>query len=247
MPRRRSRLAYLWPVVLVLVCSVALAAIPTASADARAAKRLGRCDAHLAKPLRVKATRRVVVWRREVTGASSGEPAEVLYACLRPAGRSVEIGQNDQSGAEYVGNTETSPPSISGTLVNDVVTSGFAAQEACGKYDGTNCAAVVHVVARVYNMLTGRSIRQRLGTPTSAYAFSPLGAIAWETPLTESETVLQAVSFAPSSMHEGAVETLDEGALGSSLHFSGLTLAWTNAGQPKSERIRPELIPSAGR
>lgn len=225
------------PAVLVLACLAGLAATSTASAHESAAKHVGRCDAHLTKTSKVKATGKVLVWQEEAEGRFGGEPAEILHACLRPAGKSVTIGENDQSGGEYVGNTQTSNPSISGTLVSDVVSTGLAEQETCGKYDGANCASEVQTVAQVYNLSTGRSLRQQLAGSSSVYVFSPLGAIAWETPVTESQTVLQAVSFDPSNMHKGPVETLDEGALGSSLHFTGLTLTWTNAGQPKSQRI----------
>jgi hypothetical protein len=33
-------------------------------------------------------------------------------------------------------------------------------------------------------------------------------------------------------------QLLDSGAIGASLRFSGLTLSWTNSGQPKSQRLR---------
>lgn len=223
----------------MLACAALLSAISAASAFAHKStrKHVGRCNAHLSKPSKVKATGKVLVWEGEGASSESGDPVEILYACLRPAGRSVAIGENEEDGAEYVGNVETTNLSISGTLVSDVVTTGLADEEACGKYDGTGYAGEVHEVARVYNLVTGRSIQQSLASTPTAYAFTSLGAIAWEIPTTETQTVLQAVSFDPSNMKKGSVETLDTGALGRSLHFTRLTLAWTNAGKPKSQTI----------
>jgi len=42
------------------------------------------------------------------------------------------------------------------------------------------------------------------------------------------------VGFDPSTLKEGPIETLDTGDLSASLHFTGLTLEWIDAGQPKS-------------
>jgi hypothetical protein len=221
--------------VLVLACMAVFAA--TASAHKSAPQHVGRCNAHLSKLQKVEATSKVLVWEQEGTGSDGGEPAELLYACLRPSGRSVAIGDNEGDGGKYVSNEETTNLGISGTLVSDVVTTGLASGWLCKRYEGTRCPSEVTVVARVYNLSTGRSIRQPLAAAASAYAFTSLGAIAWEVPITEGQTVLQAVSFDPANLHEGPVETLDTGILGDSLHFTGLTLAWTDAGQAKSQTI----------
>jgi hypothetical protein len=169
-----------------------------------------------------------------------------MHAYDRPTDRSIAIGESEEGGAEYVGNTQTTNLSISGALVSDVFTTGLANADACGKYGGTGCASEVSVVAQVYNLSTHRSIRQPLAAAPTAYAFTSLGAIAWEIPTSESQAVLQAVSFDPSNLHEGSVETLDTGTLGSSLRFTGLTLAWTNAGQPKNQTITTGQATTAG-
>ena len=46
--------------------------------------------------------------KRTGTDPYSGGQLSTLYACLRPAGASVTIGQNAADGAEYVGNVATS-------------------------------------------------------------------------------------------------------------------------------------------
>jgi hypothetical protein len=232
------------PAVLALAGVAGLAATSTASAHTSVRRHVGRCDTHLSKLQRVKMTGQVLVWESNTgTESESGEPLITVYACLRPAGRSVAIGQRAEGGGEYVGNVQTTNLSISGVLVSDLVTTGLASQQACGKYEpgSPSCAAEVSEVVRACNVRTGRSIRQPLPAAATTYAFTPRGAIAWEAPTspgtTGSPTAVRAVSFNPSSMQKGSVDTLDSGALGSSLHFSGLTLTWTNAGEPKSQTI----------
>ena len=184
----------------------------------------------------------MLVWDKPAgIDPDSGGQLTTLYACRRPAGVSVRIGQNATDGAEYVGNVATSDLRITGTLVSDVFTSGLASQEACYKSEDASdaqCATAATETARVFNLTTRRSLRQTLAGAAVAYAFSPAGAIAWEAPTspgtTGSPLMLQAVGFNPSGLKKGLIETLDTGALGSSLQFAGLTLRWTNAGQSKS-------------
>jgi hypothetical protein len=210
----------------------------SASALIGARAHVAKCNSHRAHALKV--TRRVLVWSKHSgTDPDSGGQLSTLYACLRPAGHSVAIGQRASSGAEYPGNVATSDLSITGTLIGDLFTSGLASQAACFKYDPTNplCATAASQTARVFNLATRRSLRQPLAGAAVAYAFASAGAIAWEAPTsppTSSPLMLQAVGFDPSSLKEGPIETLDTGDLGSSLHFTALTLGWINAGQAKS-------------
>ncbi len=126
------------------------------------------------------------------------------------------------------------------TLNSDLFTTGLASRAACFKYDYTNplCATAASQTARVFNLATRRSLRQPLAGAAVAYAFARAGAIAWEAPTSPgvagSPLILQAVGFDPSSLAEGPIETLDTGVLGASVHFTALTLEWTNAGQPQS-------------
>lgn len=232
----------LWPAVLALACLSVFTGPSSASAlvRARRGRHVGACNSHRSQA--VKKTRRVLVWDKSAgTDPYSGGQLTTLYACRRPAGASVRIGQNATDGGEYEGNVLTSDLRITGTLVSDLFTSGLASQEACYKYGDASdaqCATAATETAQVFNLTARRSLRQRLAGAAVAYAFSPAGAIAWEAPTspgtTGSPLTLQAVGFNPSGLEKGLIETLDTGALGSSLQFTGLTLQWTNAGQPKS-------------
>jgi hypothetical protein len=186
-------------------------------------------------------TRHVLVWSKHSgTDPESGGRLSTLYACLRPAGHSVAIGQRAAGGAEYPGNVATADLSITGTLVSDLFTTGLASQAACFKYDPTNpaCATAASQTARVFNLATRRSLRQALAGDVVVYAFASTGAIAWEAPTSpgtmSSPLMLQAVGFSTASLKEGPIETLDTGDLGASLRFTGLTLEWINAAEPKS-------------
>jgi hypothetical protein len=187
-------------------------------------------------------TSQVLVWRKRTgTDPDSGGRLTTLYACHRPAGRSVAIGQRATDGAEYVGNEATSDLSITGTQVSDLVTNGLASQQACYQFEGPSyppCATAAGQEAQVFDLVTGRSLHQPLAGAATAYAFTPTGAIAWEAPTspgtTGSPLMLQAAGFDPSSLKEGPIETLDTGDLAGSLQFTGLTLEWVNDGQPKS-------------
>lgn len=186
-------------------------------------------------------TRQMIVWsKRTGTDPDSGGQLSTLYACLRPAGASRVIGQNAADGPEYRGNVATADVSIARTRVSDFLTTGLASQEACFKYEPDNpqCPTAATTVAQVFNLKIRRSLRQPLAGAAVTSAFSWAGAIAWEAP-TEPGTagsplMLQAVQFDPASMKKGRVQTLDTGALGSSLKITGLTVQWTNTGQPKS-------------
>jgi hypothetical protein len=229
------------PAVLALVCVAAFAGSASGSAlvGAQAPRTIPGCNSH--RSFAVKMTSQVLVWRKHTgTDPDSGGRLTTLYACRRPAGSSVAIGQRAADGGEYIGNVATSDLSITGTQVSDLSASGLASQEACYKYDPTNpqCATAASQVAQVFNLVTRRSLHQPLAGAAVAYAFAPTGAIAWEAPTSPgtmgSPLMLQAVGFDPSTLKEGPIETLDTGDLAGPLQFTGLTLEWMNAGQPKS-------------
>jgi hypothetical protein len=228
------------PTALALACLATFAGSASASAlfVARTVRHAGECNSHRSHAL--KMTRQVLVWSKHSgTDPESGGRLSTLYACLRPAGRSVAIGQRVADFGEYPGNVATSELSITGTLVSDLFTTGLTGQAACFKYDPTDpLCTTASQTARVFDLATRRSLRQPLAGAAVAYAFASTGAIAWEAPTSPgtvgSPLMLQAVGFYPSSLKEGRIETLDTGALGASLQFSGLTLEWINAGQPKS-------------
>jgi len=224
-----------------LTCVAALAIPSMASARARTS-RSPACGSRHAGIL--KTTQRVKVWKKRTgTDPYSGGSLDTLYACLRPHGRSVVIGQTAGDGPEYVGNVATSQLAITKTTVSDLLTTGLASQQACFKYDPTSpqCATAATETAQVFNLSRHRTLRQPLAGAPVAYAFSSDGAIAWESPVdpgtSGSPLELQAVGFDPSSLEKGAVQTLDTGDLGTALEFTGLVLHWTKAGQPVSQLV----------
>jgi len=227
------------PVVLALACLAAFAGAASASVLVSARTHTRECNSHRSHAL--KLTRQVLVWSQHTgTDPDSDGRLTTLYACRRPAGPSVAIGKRAADGPEYVGNVATSDLSITGTLVSDLFTTGLASQQACFEFDPANprCATAASQTARIFDLATRRSLRQPLAGAAVAYAFAPTGAIAWEAPTSPgtvgSPLVLQAVGFDPSTLKEGPIETLDTGDLSASLHFTGLTLEWIDAGQPKS-------------
>jgi hypothetical protein len=236
-----------FPRMLVRSAALALACLATFAGsssawplvDAHTVRHTGQCNAHRSHALQM--TRQVLVWsKRSGTDPEGGGRLSTLYACLRPIGRSVAIGQRAANGGEYPGNVATSDLVISGRLVSDLFTTGLTSQSACFKYDPTNplCPTASHQTAQVFELSARRSLRQPLAGAATAYAFAATGAIAWEAPTSPgtvgSPLMLQAVGFSPASLKKGPIETLDTGDLGASLHFSGLTLEWVNAGEPKS-------------
>lgn len=182
-------------------------------------------------------SRQVLVWSER-----SGTGRFTLYACLRPAGQSVAIGKRLADDGPYAGNVATSQVVISGTLVSDLLATGLDGQSACLKYDPTDpMCMTARQTAQVFDLAARRSLRQPLAGAAVAYAFASTGAIAWEAPISpgiaSAPLMLQAVGFDPSTLEEGPIETLDTGDLGGSLQFTGLTLDWYNAGQPKSQAL----------
>ena len=162
-----------------------------------------------------------------------------LYACLRPAGQSVAIGKRVADDGPYLGDVATSHVMISGTMVSDLITAGLAGQSACLKYYPTDpICMTARQTAQVFDLRARRSLRQPLAGAAVAYVFASTGAMAWEAPtspgIASEPLMLQVVGFDPSSLQEGPIETLDSGDLGASLQFTGLTIEWSNAGQPKS-------------
>ncbi len=164
-------------------------------------RRAGRCDAHRSH---VKETRRVLVWSApDGIDEASGGNLTGWYACARPNGTSIQVGENDAGGEEYGGDVETTRLRIAGLIVTDLVTSGYASQEACFKYEPTNplCASATTPSVHVANVANDHLLRQALPGSTTGYTLTLRGGIAWEAPqgpaTYESPIVLRAVGFNP--------------------------------------------------
>lgn len=171
-----------------------------------------------------------------------GELTE-YFACTRPQGEPVEIGQSDTGDGEYPANFATSDLTISGTYVADIQTSGMADAAGCAKYDPTaDCQASITSFVEVVDAKTHRRLQTTATSGIGPLAVSPLGALAWvQSPgatSSSSPPTLQAVVLRRGAPRQltGTIQTLDTGAIGS-LSFSGLSLRWTNAGQAKSQTL----------
>jgi hypothetical protein len=223
--------------VACLGAIVALTAAPAAASHPHA-PRVGSCDAH--RPHAVAVTGKVIVYRR-ASGVDpySGGSLTTYFACLRPGGTPVAVGQS-ATGSEYPGNEAISGLHIAGTFVADLSGSGFAGAAACGKYGGSDCQQAITWWVEVADVSARRRIA--LVQPVAgsrALAVSSTGAVAWVQATTSSSWMLEATT-----LHHGAAgrlagtpQTLDTGAIGTTLRFIGSTLSWTNAGQAKSQAV----------
>jgi len=158
---------------------------------------------------------------------------------MRPAGRSIEAGLGSYGDGEYPGNYSVLKLGVSGTYVAAVLGSGYADAAACAKYDGPNCQASIHYSVRAVNA-RARGWAEAPISGASALAVSASGAVAWVQPtISAGVSQLQAILLRGGTGRLAVTEQLlDSGAIGASLRFSGLTLSWTNSGQPKSQRLR---------
>jgi hypothetical protein len=120
--------------------------------------------------------------------------------------------------------------------------SGYADAAACAKYDPTNpnCGDAIHVWVRAVDARARRWLQTPISGAT-ALAVSAAGALAWVQPTSSQGTSqLEAIVLhrGRPGWLAGAKQLLDTGAIGASLRFSGLTLSWTDSGQPKSQQLR---------
>ncbi len=226
--------------VLAVKLLVAMGAILALAATPALARPVGACNAHRSHATRV--TPKVIVYAKQLRGYDNyGDVDTVYYACLRPAGKPIAIGTSSTGDGEYPGNFAVLKLKVSGTYVGAVLASGYADAAACAKYDPSNpnCGASIHVSVRAVNA-RARGWAEAPVYGASALAVSASGAVAWVQP-----TISAGVSQLKAILLRGGTgrlavtqELLDTGAIGSSLRFSGLTLSWTNSGQPKSQRLR---------
>jgi len=219
-----------------VACGVILAGLlaAPASVSARAdAARAKRC-AHRKHAKRV--TSKVIVYGRP-SGLDdySGGYLTTYYACLRPRGRRVAVGQSS-TGGEYPGNYGMFQLHVAGAFVADLSATGFADAAACSKYDGSpNCSQFISWWLEVANARSRRTIQISLAGSVRPLAVSAAGAVAW---VDQSSGALHAMVLHPAGRDgfTGQAETLDNGAI-AALRFTGLTLHWTNAGQAKSQTL----------
>ncbi len=199
----------------------------------------GSCSAH--RRHATATTGSVIVYGRP-TGVDpdSGGQLTTYYACLRPAGKPVAVGQSATPGGEYPGNESMSQLHIAGGFVADISGRGFADAAACGKYGASNCQQSITWWVRAADVRSRRSIAvvQPVARPR-AVAVSVTGVLAWVQATTAPGAILEAIVLHDGGAHRltGTPRTLDTGAIGPSLRFTGSTLTWTNAGQPRTQTL----------
>jgi hypothetical protein len=232
-------------IVAALGCA---APIGVASAVARprlVATAVGSCSPSHQRV--TEKTRRVIVYGQP-TGidAYSGGSLTTYYACLRPNGRPLAIGQSATSGGEYPGNVEMQSLRIAGTFITDESAAGFASAAGCIKYEpASKCENIVKYWVEIANVATRRTVKVFVSGPVSSLALSPAGAVAWvvSTPASasasSSTSTLYAVVVHPSGHGSlsGRPAVVDSGQTISSVSFAGSTLRWSNGGQPKSQTV----------
>jgi hypothetical protein len=217
------------------------AAIVSVGAAPAIAKPLSRCNAHRAHATKV--TPRVIVYQKVAGSDDYGGTDIVYFGCSRPAGRSIAVGIGSFGDGEYPGNFQVLDLLVRGTYVGDLLGSGYADAAACSKYDPTdpNCGNSIHLAVHVADVRARRELELPVPSGVGNPALSPEGALAWVQP-TSSQGVDQlfAIVLHPGRPGRltGTRRLIDSGAIGAALWFSGLTLSWTNSGQPKSQRLR---------
>lgn len=176
----------------------------------------------------------------------SGGALTTYYACLRPDGRPVAIGQTAASGGEYPGNFAIQDLRIAGTFVTDESAAGFASAAACGKYDpGPECNNIVSYWVQIADVAARRTAKVALSGPVNTLALSPAGAAAWvvttpaPSPSSSPSSALYAIVVHPKDRRglSGHVAVIDRGQDITSVSFAGSTLRWSNGGQPKHQTI----------
>jgi hypothetical protein len=192
-------------------------------------------------------TGRVIVYAQP-TGIDSysGGSLTTYYACLRPKGRPVAIGQSATGGGEYPPNVEIQNVRIAGTFVADESAAGFASAAGCSKYEPvTKCENIVKYWVEIANVATRRTVKVSVPGPVSSLALSPAASAAWvvSTPASGSSSSTSATLYAivvhPAGHGSlsGRPVVVDSGQAISSVSFARSTLRWSNDGHPKSQKV----------
>jgi hypothetical protein len=180
------------------------------------------------------------------TDPFSGGLLTRYYACRRPNGQSVAIGQSAESGGEYPPNVEMEDLRLAGTFVADESAAGFASAAACAMSEPPPaCNGIVKYWVKIADVRARRTVKVFLSGPVRALALSPTGATAWVIETTASSST----SSPTSTLYATAVhpaghgslsarpKVIDSGQAITSVSFTGSSLHWSNGGQPKRQTI----------
>jgi hypothetical protein len=233
---------------IVVACGCAATAIGVALAGARplATAAAASCSPKL-QGVTAKTGRVIVDAQDDGIDDLSGGSLTAYYACLRPNGRPMWIGESETSGGEYPPNVEMQDLRIAGTFVTDESASGFVSAAGCSKYEpASRCNNIVKYWLEIADVATRRRAKVFVSGPVSSLALSPRGAAAWvsSTPASGSSSSSTATLYAI-VMHpaghgslSGRRVVVDSGQAISSVSFAGSTLRWSNGGHRKSRTIR---------
>jgi hypothetical protein len=191
---------------------------------------------------------RVIVYAQP-TGIDSysGGALTTYYACLRPNGRAVAIGQSAAGDGEYPANIEMLGLKITGTFVADESAEGFASAAACSKFEPpTACNNIVKYWVKIANVAARRTVKVFVSGPVSSLVLSPAGAAAWVVSTSASTSTLYAivVNAAGRGSLTGRRVVIDSGQAITSVSFVGSKLRWSNGGEPKSETFPARRVRS---
>jgi hypothetical protein len=233
---------------IVVACGCVAAAIGVASAVAR--PRLAAAAASCSPKLQgvtAKTSRVIVDAQDDGIDDYSGGALTAYYACLRPNGQPMWIGESETSGGEYPPNVEMQDLRIAGTFVTDESASGFVSAAGCSKYQpASQCNNIVKYWLEIADVATRRRGKVFVSGPVSSLVLSSAGAAAWVLPTptsgpsSSSTSTLYAIVVHPAGHGplSGRRVVVDSGQVISSVSFTGSTLRWSNGGHRKSRTIR---------
>jgi hypothetical protein len=224
---------------MVAAWACAAAAIGTAPAAGRprlAAAAAGSCTPRHTG-VTAKSSRVIVYALPSGIDSYSGGALTTYYACLRPNGRAVAIGQSAAGDGEYPGNIEMLALKITGTFVADESAEGFASAAACSKFEPpTACNNIIKYWLKIADVAARRTVRVFVSGPMSSLVLSATGAAAWVVSTSASSSTLYAIvvhAVGRGSL-AGRPVVVDSGQAITSVSFAGSNLRWSNGGQPKS-------------
>lgn len=215
-------------------CVGILAAVTSAPAAGKPSNAHHPCDAHRRGAALV--TKQVVVFGK----LNRSTVTTTYFACLRPNGTRVRLGDDVPGDGEYGSDATTGGFRAAGTYVAAQSTSGFASAEMCSKYQQSPCPQGRSSI-RTIDARTRRFVDFPTSRDASAVTVSHLCAIAWlQNDATNGGSALFATALRPEGPTAllGSPQQLDTGAIDRrSLLFTGLTLHWNKAGQPYAQAL----------
>jgi hypothetical protein len=168
-------------------------------------------------------------------------PLTTYYACLRPRGHSSRVGLDAPGDGEYPANETTGAFRVAGSYVAADSSSGLADAAGCSKFEPVQSCPTPANWIQVVDARTGRHMQIPLGPyGAGAITLAPGGAVAWIAYASPTSSALYAMVLRRGDPGRltGSSQTLDTGAVSpKSLHWNGLTVSWTDAGQPHSATL----------